>query len=64
VHKIDLLSIDVEGYELEVLHHHDWRIRPKVIICEINDDVTSGYIRKQSYKLYGKTKLNEIYITN
>lgn len=62
VFNIDLLSIDVEGYELAVLEGHDWRISPKVIICELNDDVTETYILQKGYKLYGRTKRNGIYI--
>lgn len=62
VDKIDLLSIDVEGHEFQVLQGHDWRIRPKVIICEINNESTSFSIKTRGYKLYGKTKRNEIYI--
>ena len=33
--KIDLLSVDVEGMDLEVLQSNDWKkYRPKVVICE------------------------------
>ncbi len=33
--KIDLLSVDVEGMDLEVLKSNDWKkYRPRVIICE------------------------------
>lgn len=35
INRIDLLSVDVEGHELEVLQSLDWgRSWPKVIICE------------------------------
>lgn len=38
---IELLIIDVEGYELEVLESLDLgTFRPKVIICEINEDIS------------------------
>jgi len=62
VKKIDLLSIDVEGNELSVLEGHNWEIRPKVIICEINDRTTDLLIRQKGYEIYGKTKRNGIYI--
>jgi len=33
--KIDLLSVDVEGMDLEVLKSNDWKkYRPKMVICE------------------------------
>lgn len=33
--KIDLMSVDVEGMDLEVLQSNDWeKFRPKLIICE------------------------------
>lgn len=33
--KIDLMSVDVEGMDLEVLESNDWKkFRPRIIICE------------------------------
>ena len=33
---VDLLSIDTEGFEMEVLEGTDWSLlRPKLIICEV-----------------------------
>ena len=61
VDRIDLLSIDVEGYELEVLKGLNWYVRPRVIICEINKQETEDYILGTGYKLYAKTKRNGIY---
>ncbi|MBP9711119.1 MAG: FkbM family methyltransferase [Candidatus Pacebacteria bacterium] len=34
VEKIDFLSIDVEGMDVEVLKTHDWSIRPRLIAIE------------------------------
>jgi len=34
VERIDFLSIDVEGMDLEVLKTHDWSIRPKLVAVE------------------------------
>jgi len=62
VDRIDLLSIDVEGYELEVLKGFNWYVRPRVIICEINKQETEDYILEAGYKLYARTKLNGIYV--
>lgn len=62
VSSIDLLDIDVEGYELPILEGHDWRISPKVIVCEINNEETDIFIRQKGYELYGRTKRNGIYV--
>jgi len=62
VERIDLLSIDVEGFELDVLRGHNWEIKPRVIICEINNQATEDFILKQGYKLYARTKRNGVYV--
>ncbi|MBP6946372.1 MAG: FkbM family methyltransferase [Candidatus Pacebacteria bacterium] len=36
IKKIDLLTIDVEGMDLQVLRSHDWSILPTVVIVEDN----------------------------
>lgn len=34
--KIDFLTIDVEGYEINILQQNDWnKFRPKVVVCEM-----------------------------
>jgi FkbM family methyltransferase len=53
--KIDFLTVDVEGFDLKVLHSNDWkRFRPTVVLVEdisvsnwreINDSVTTRYLR-------------------
>jgi FkbM family methyltransferase len=62
-HKIDFLSLDVEGFDLKVLKGNDWsRHRPSVLCVESNkliklaehDDVVS-YLDSQGYELLGKT---------
>ena len=46
--KIDLMSIDVEGHELDVIKHNDWKkFRPKVLLIEIFNDVTTKEIKKE-----------------
>ncbi len=63
VDNIDLLSVDVEGYELSVLLGHNWeRIKPKAIICEINEPEVHKFIIKQGYNTYARTKRNGIYV--
>lgn len=59
---IDVLSIDVEGLDLEVLESHDWRIRPTVIIVEASPNApTSAFLHDKGYELVGQTKLNCIF---
>lgn len=62
--KIDLMSIDVEGLDLEVLKSNDWtKYRPTVIIAEslsssldnIALDDVYIYLKHQGYSLYAKT---------
>ena len=61
---IDLLSIDVEGSELEVLQTNNWKqYSPKVIVVEnLNHDLSiSSYLSKYDYNLIDKTRMSEIY---
>lgn len=62
--KIDFLSIDVEGLDLEVLQSNNWlKFRPKVILVEIlqsslsqiSDDPIYQFLIEQNYHLYAKT---------
>jgi FkbM family methyltransferase len=52
---VDLLSIDVEGMDLDVLHSNDWtRYRPAVVIIEDSDPDTldspvAHYMAEQGY---------------
>lgn len=61
---IDLMSVDVEGMDLEVLESNDWKkFRPKLIICEdlefdFEKPKSSGvvkYLMELGYKLVAKT---------
>lgn len=61
---IDLMSIDVEGHELQVLQSNDWiRFRPRILLVEILDfDVTRpgasfvhNFLVNQGYALFAKT---------
>lgn len=62
--EIDIMSVDVEGMDLEVLSSNDWKkYRPHVIICEdLNFDFmkpkSSGvvkYLMELDYELVAKT---------
>lgn len=61
---IDLLSVDVEGLDLEVLESNDWKTyRPRLIVCEIlNTDLSKvedseifKFLKQQNYVLVAKT---------
>lgn len=65
VKRIDFLSIDVEGFEIEVLKGFDpRRYRPRLILIE--DDVTSHAkhraMRELGYRLVRRTALNNWYV--
>ena len=60
---IDLLSIDVEGYDLDVLKSNDWdRFRPRVVVIEVlraslgdlPDAEEIQFLTKRGYRLYAK----------
>lgn len=62
--EIDFLSIDVEGFDFEVLQSNDWnKYRPKVVLIEVlakNIDEMIGshvyiYMKNLGYRYYAKT---------
>lgn len=68
--KIDLLSVDVEGLDLEVLKSNDWELfSPKVIIAEclttlldeVGADSVYIFLKSKGYKLYGKSGYSFIF---
>jgi FkbM family methyltransferase len=68
--KIDFLSVDVEGLDLDVLKSNNWeRFRPDYIVIECIDfhiDSAHTYemhnfLLAQGYRLYAKTVLSLIY---
>lgn len=62
VASIDLLSVDVEGMDLEVLKSYDWKVMPKVIIVEASPESEVGdFLREKRYSLVGRTQLNSIF---
>ncbi len=71
IHEIDFMSIDVEGFELEVLDSYDWSKKPKLIIMESNGHNKSGknvlsihmnYLEKYGYYLKYFNGLNSFFI--
>ncbi|HEY9900094.1 MAG TPA: FkbM family methyltransferase [Pantanalinema sp.] len=66
---IDFLSVDVEGYDLEVLQSNDWRrFRPTFILIEclglnlhaMSDQETVRFLTDQGYEMVAKT-LNTVF---
>lgn len=71
--KIDFLSIDVEGLDLEVLKSNDWeRYRPKILLVEVLDfdpsnmeaNKTISYLDKVGYRFLAKTNNTVFFIDN
>lgn len=68
--KIDLLSVDVEGMDLEVLESNDWeKYRPEIVICEDLDFEMENWSRSKvvsflvgnDYRLVAKTPYSLIF---
>ena len=62
--KIDCVSIDVEGWELEVLAGFDLkRFQPRILIIEnmSDDEKYRAYMKQQGYRLWKTIAPNEIY---
>ena len=67
--KVDLLSIDVEGMELDVLRGFDFgRFQPELIILEQHgnekDRATSDYLRERGYQAVAKKGCNFFFVTS
>ncbi len=65
---IDFLSLDVEGFELNVLNSNDWiKYRPRIIVVESlqlkSKSVLDEYLRQVDYKLIANT-VNNLYYTD
>ena len=64
VEHVDILSIDVEGWELEVLRGlNKNKYQPKVIVIENieNDENYHSYMKERGYEFVQKCGCNEIY---
>lgn len=65
VAKIDILSVDVEGWEIEVLEGLSMdRYRPTVIILEnfLDDPGYSQYLTRAGYVLWRRSSPNDVYV--
>jgi FkbM family methyltransferase len=67
---IDIMSVDVEGHDLQVLQSNDWdKYRPKCILVEsISSSLTDikkcpiyQFLTSNGYEIYAKTVLTYIY---
>ncbi|MFA5025938.1 MAG: FkbM family methyltransferase [Candidatus Shapirobacteria bacterium] len=59
---LDLLSIDTEGYDLQILQSNDWdKYRPKILCIEDNSLETQQLLTKNLYTLREITVNNSIY---
>lgn len=61
--KVDLFSLDVEGYEVEALKGLDFtRYRPKFILVEMNkSDVVDNYLTERNYVLEESYRNDNLY---
>jgi FkbM family methyltransferase len=62
--RLDLLSIDVEGWELEVLNGFSLeRYAPRVVLIEnfVRDPGYETYMRRRGYRLYADRFPNQVY---
>jgi FkbM family methyltransferase len=65
VEHIDIVSVDVEGWELEVLDGLDTaRFKPRVLIIEnlFNEKRYQTYMRQRGYVLWRRLSPNDIYV--
>jgi FkbM family methyltransferase len=71
--EIDVMSIDTEGFDMEVLESNDWnKFRPRFLIIETLEydkneggkklnDIFDPYLEKIGYKKFAETYINTIY---
>lgn len=72
--QVDLLTIDVEGLDLEVLESNNWtKVKPRVIVVEdlskelkliLENSATRQFLEKQGYRLFSKLYNTCIYLRN
>jgi hypothetical protein len=68
---IDFLTVDVEGFDLDVLRSNDWKhYRPSIVLVEtfgasVDDlalDPVTGYMRSLGYVAYSKTVNTTLFV--
>ena len=71
--RIDFLTVDVEGFDLEVLQSNDWEeYRPLIVLVEtfgltfedLASDSVTGYLRSLGYVVYSKTVNTTFFVDN
>jgi FkbM family methyltransferase len=65
IERVDIVSVDVEGWELEVLAGFDFRkYRPKVLVVEnlFNDPAYRARINEYGYRLWRFVAPNDVYV--
>ena len=68
--QIDFLTIDAEGFDMQVLESNDWsRFKPRVVVCEDVADVEASICSPATrllgvvgYRLLARTTLSAIYM--
>ncbi len=63
--KVNLLSVDAEGYDLEILKGNDWSsMHPELVICETdqgNSTKVDDYMNSVGYRIMKQLGCNRIY---
>ncbi len=63
---IDFISIDTEGYEMEVLKSNDWKkYKPKLFCIETNtgkSHIVETYLKHKGYTEVFRNKVNSVYL--
>jgi FkbM family methyltransferase len=68
---IDFMSVDVEGFDLEVLESNDWdRFRPRILVVEclkselakLSNEPTTQFLAQRGYAPYAKTGNSVLFV--
>ncbi len=61
--KIDVLSLDIEGWDAEILKHWDWKYKPQLICVETNGNsrTVENILTPCGYRTIFENKVNTIY---
>lgn len=69
----DIISLDTEGYELEILSGFSWKVRPKIFCIEVvsssgeksqknSDSPLLLLMKNNNYRFVAKTETNDIFV--